>query len=65
VDIREQLRQELTEKLSGLLMTAQELGFELATLNDPQLLNHPVVIKARELIIKLKELYELQKKLRT
>lgn len=65
MDIREQLRQELTEKLSGLLMTAQELGFELATLNDPQLLNHPVVIKARELIIKLKELYELQKKLRT
>jgi len=65
VDIREQLRLELTEKLSGLLMTAQELGFELATLNDPQLLNHPVVIKARELIIKLKELYELQKKLRT
>jgi len=65
VDIREQLRQELTEKLSELLMTAQELGFELATLNDPALLNHPVVIKARELIIKLKDLYELQKKLRT
>jgi len=47
------------------LFKAQELGFELATLDDPKLSNHPVVKKARELIIELKNLFELQKKLRT
>lgn len=55
------MRQKVAEKLSTLLMKAQELGFELATLDDPKLLNHPVVVKARELIKELKELFELQR----
>jgi len=46
-------------------MKAQELGFELATLDDPNLLNHPVVVKAKELIKELKGLFELQRSYRS
>jgi len=63
--VDEQLRNEMTNILSNLLFKAQELGFELATLDNPELANHPVVQKARELIVELKKLFELQKKLRT
>ena len=65
VAVDETVRTELTNILTGLITTAQELGFELATLDDPKLLDHPVVKKARELIIQLKKLFALQKKLRT
>ena len=61
----DQIRNEMTNILSSLLLKAQELGFELATLEDPYILNHPVVKKARELIVELKKLFEVQKKLRT
>jgi len=44
-----------------LLVKAQELGFELATLDDPKLLDHPVVKKSRELVKELKGLFELQR----
>lgn len=54
----------MTDILGRLLMIAQELGFELATLDDPQLMRHPLVKKAQELIKELKKLFELQKKLR-
>ncbi len=58
------LRQQLTEILGEILTKAQEIGFELATL-DPSVLNScpqvkPLVDKTRELIVALKKLFALR-----
>jgi len=46
-----------------MLRLAQELAFELATEDNPEILNSPIAQKAREMVKKLKELVEIQKEL--
>lgn len=59
------LRQKMAEILSDILAKAQELGFELATIDHSQLARcpsaKPLVGKSRELIVALKKLFELRK----
>lgn len=63
VNMSEDIRAEMSQILTNLITKAQELGFELATLDDPELLDHPLIAKAREVIIELKKLFQLMKKL--
>jgi hypothetical protein len=51
------------EALSDVLVKAQELAFELATLNCRLAPNCPLVKKSRELIVELKKMIEIGKKM--
>ena len=59
------LRQKLAEVIGDILAKAQEVGFELATLDYGQLGRcpalKPLVEKSRELVIALKKLMALRK----
>ncbi|RLI86867.1 MAG: hypothetical protein DRP01_03235 [Archaeoglobales archaeon] len=61
--INEQIRQKMTQLLGEILGKAQEVGFELATLDCPHANNCPLVKKSRELIVTLKKLFELRREL--
>jgi len=61
------IRQKLTEVLGDIIVKAQEVGFELATLDYSKLSMcpalKPLVEKSRELVVALKKLMELRKEL--
>ena len=61
--LNETIRQKMTQILGEILGKAQEVGFELATLDCPHANNCPLVKKSRELIVVLKKLFELRKEL--
>ena len=55
------MREKLTQILGDILTKAQEVGFELATLECAKAHECPLVKKSKELIIVLKKLFELRK----
>jgi len=57
------LREKLTAILTNILTKAQEVGFELATLDCPHAGSCPLVKKSRELIVELKQLFNLRREL--
>jgi len=58
-----QFREKISEIITELVFDAQEVGFELATLDCPNVANCPLVEKSRKLIKKVKELFELQREI--
>jgi len=61
--ISDAVRQRMTQILGEILGKAQEVGFELATLECPDANRCPLVKKSRELIVVLKKLFELRREL--
>jgi len=61
------VREKLAETIGEIIAKAQELGFELATLDYGQLGRcpglKPLVEKSRELVVALKKLMEMRKEL--
>lgn len=45
-----------TDKLMELIGSAYTLATELATIDDPQLLQHPAIRAARDVVMRVKEL---------
>jgi len=61
--LTDDVRKKLGEVITELIFDAQEVGFELAMLKCPDREKCPLVSKTRELIKKVRELFELQRKL--
>lgn len=61
------MREKLAEIIGDIIAKAQEVGFELATLDYSQLGRcpglRPLVEKSRELVVSLKKLMEMRKEL--
>ena len=57
------IKKKLTDILGDILTKAQEVGFELATLNCPIANTCPLVMKSKELIVALKKLFSIRKEL--
>jgi len=60
VQVDENLQIQLRDLLGEILAKAQELGFELATLECSDSHNCPLAKKSRELIVVLKKLFALR-----
>jgi len=58
----EKLRREIGEAITELIFASQELGFELALCECEKKSQCPVVQKAKEVIVKVKKLFELQRR---
>ena len=58
-----QFRERIGEIITELVFDAQEVGFELATLKCDKINECPLVQKTRNLILKVKELFEIQREL--
>jgi len=54
----------IVDSLGEVISIANEVGFELATLECPNAHNCPLVMKSRELIIALKKLFKLMREAR-
>jgi len=48
-----------TDKLMELIGEVYTLSLEIASIDDPNLLNHPVVKQARKVVAKVKELKDV------
>jgi len=57
------LREKLGTIITDLIFCAQDVGFELAMLKCPDREKCPLVSKTRELIMKVRELFELQREM--
>ena len=62
-DVSEAVRAEITQVIAELIMKAQELGFELATIECPHASNCAICAKAREVVKAIKKLVEIQRRL--
>ena len=57
------IREKLGTIITDLIFCAQDVGFELAMLKCENRENCPLVKKTRELIMKVRELFELQREM--
>lgn len=61
------IREKLAETIGEIIAKAQEVSFELATLDYEQLNRcpglKPLVVKSRELVVALKKLMEMRKEI--
>jgi hypothetical protein len=48
-----------TDKLMELIGEVYTLSLEIASIDDPNLLNHPVIKQARKVVAKVKELKDV------
>lgn len=59
-----EMRERLGNLITDLIFCAQDVGFELAMLQCSKRDNCPLVEKTRSLIMKVRELFEMQRKAR-
>lgn len=53
----------VVQKVMELVMEAYNLSTELALIEDPEILKLPVIQSAKKVVLKIKELRELQQKM--
>lgn len=51
--------QKIQRLIAEMIVISSDIGLELATIDDEKLLKHPLIVKTRELVKKVKEIREL------